>query len=94
MTRVHSNTSSGRLCDKAKQSAVVEALPIFRESVSSMTTQLVPPIEQALKERCRYVMLSYRREENEALFEMVEDMPIYDLEITKVLFTHTRRRIH
>ena len=81
--RVLINTFSGRLCDKAEQLSVFEDLSIFKELVSSMTTQLdLPRIEQVVKEYCRYVMLSHRWEENEPLFEKVVNKSIYDLEVS------------
>ncbi|KAF8554772.1 TPR-like protein [Imleria badia] len=77
------DTSSGLLCDKDRRATVFDALPIFKELVSSMTTQLdLTWIEQAVKNHCRYVMLSHKWEVNEPLFEMVENLSIYDLEVS------------
>ena len=79
--RVLIDVTSGRLYSKKQQAAAFEALPIFNELVSSMTTELdYARIWRTVKEFYRYVMLSHTWEDDEPLLQKVEDISIYKLE--------------
>lgn len=81
MPRVLIDTTSGRLYDKTQQAEAFEALPIYNELVSSMTTEMdYARIWGAVKEFYRYVMLSHKWEYGEPLLQKVEHISIYDLE--------------
>ena len=80
MPRILINTTTGRLYDKGQQAEAFEALPIYFELVSSMTTDLdYARIQRVVKEFYRYVMLSHRWQRNEPTFQLVETTPIYGL---------------
>ncbi|KAF8555027.1 hypothetical protein OG21DRAFT_963376 [Imleria badia] len=79
--RVLINTTTGRLHDKAEQAAAFEALPIFNELVSSMTTRIdYLRIKREVRQYFRYVMLSHKWKENEPLFQQVIHIVVYDLD--------------
>lgn len=81
MPRVLIDTATGRLCDKKQQVGTFEALPIYSELVSSMTTELdYARIWREVKEFYRYVMLSHKWEYDEPLLQLVENISIYTLE--------------
>ena len=81
LPRVLINTTTGRLHDRAEQASAFEALPIFNELVSSMTTRIdYVRIKREVRQYFRYVMLSHKWEENEPLFQQVVHIAVYDLE--------------
>ena len=81
MPRVLIDTATGHLYDKKRQAEAFEALPIYSELVSSMTTELdYALIWRTVKEFYRYVMLSHRWELDEPLLQKVENTSIYKLE--------------
>ena len=81
MPRVLIDTETGRLYDKTGQAAAFEALPIYDELRSSMTTGLDPErIQKEVKGFYRYVMFSHRWDYEEPLFQRVENISVYDLE--------------
>ena len=74
------DTITGHLYDKKGQAEVFEALPIYYELVSSMTTELDHSrIWIAVKRFYRYVMLSHRWQPNEPTFQLMENTSIYGL---------------
>ncbi|KAF8548773.1 hypothetical protein OG21DRAFT_1489089 [Imleria badia] len=78
--RVLINTTTGRLHDKVEQASAFEALLVFNELVSSMTTRIdYVRIKREVRQYFRYVMLSHRWEENEPLFQQVVHITVYDL---------------
>ena len=80
MPRVLIDTTTGRLYDKEQQAEAFEALPIYNELVSSMTTTMDHArIRSAVKESYRYVMLSHTWESNEPTFQLVETSSVYGL---------------
>ncbi|KAI9572541.1 hypothetical protein HD554DRAFT_2036106 [Boletus coccyginus] len=80
MPRVLIDTTTGRLYDKTQQAAAFEALPIYDELRSSMTTQLDRArIEKEVREFYRYVMLSHRWQPHEPTFQMVKNISVYGL---------------
>ncbi|KAF8555339.1 WD40 repeat-like protein [Imleria badia] len=80
MPRVLIDTATGHLYDKKRQAEAFEALPIYNELVSSMTTELDRArIWREVKEFYRYVMLSHRWEYDEPLLQKVEKISIYEL---------------
>ena len=81
MPRVLIDTTTGRLYDKQKQAEAFEALPVYDELISSMTTKLDEArIRRAVKKFYQYVMLSHRWEDDgEPLLRDVENISIYDL---------------
>jgi tetratricopeptide (TPR) repeat protein len=81
LPRVLINTTTGRLHDRAEQASAFEALPIFNELVSSMTTRIdYVRIKREVRQYFRYVMLSHKWEENEPLFQQVVHIAVYDLD--------------
>ncbi|KAF8554548.1 protein prenylyltransferase, partial [Imleria badia] len=75
------NTTTGRLQNKAEQTAVFMSLPIVSELVSSMTTRIDRSrIKREVRQFFRYVMLSHKWEENEPLFKQVVHITVYDLD--------------
>ena len=83
MPRVLIDTETGCLYDKARQAAAFEALPVYDELRSSMTTRLdLGRIQEEVKEFYRYVMFSHRWEHGEPLFQRVENISVYDLEVS------------
>jgi hypothetical protein len=75
------NTDSGRLLDKSGQARSFESQPIFRELISSMTTQIDHAhIEREVAEYYRYATFSHKWEDNEPLFENVIRIVVYDLD--------------
>ena len=81
MPRVLIDTETGHLYDKARQAAAFEALPVYDELRSSMTTRLDPErIQKEVEEFYRYVMFSHRWDYEESLFQRVENISVYDLE--------------
>ncbi|KAG9309770.1 hypothetical protein JVU11DRAFT_10144 [Chiua virens] len=81
--RVLIDTTTGRLYDKSQQGAAFEKLPIFNELRSSMTTRVSfdhTRIRREVKRYYRYVMLSHRWEYGEPLFQMVQNISVYELE--------------
>ena len=83
MPRVLIDTETGRLFDKTGQAAAFEALPVYNELRSSMTTKLDPErIQKEVKGFYRYVMFSHRWEYGEPLFQRVENISVYDLEVS------------
>ena len=81
MPRVLIDTETGRLYDKTGQAAAFEALPVYDELRSSMTTERdLERIQREVKEFYRYVMLSHRWDYDEPLFQRVENISVYDLE--------------
>ncbi|KAF8555338.1 hypothetical protein OG21DRAFT_922733 [Imleria badia] len=84
MPRVLIDTATGRLYDKKQQAEAFEALPIYSELVSSMTTKLdYALIWRTVKEFYRYVMFSHRWEYDEPLLQKVENISIYELEASQ-----------
>ena len=83
MPRVLIDTETGRLFDKTRQVAAFEALPVYNELRSSMTTKLDPErIQKEVKGFYRYVMFSHRWDYDEPLFQRVENISVYDLEVS------------
>ena len=83
MPRVLIDTETGRLYDKTGQAAAFEALPVYDELRSSMATRLhLERIQKEVKEFYRYVMFSHRWEYGEPLFQRVETISVYDLEVS------------
>ncbi|KAF8550490.1 hypothetical protein OG21DRAFT_1513946 [Imleria badia] len=81
LPRVLINTTTGRLHDRAEQASAFEALPIFNELVSSMTTRVdYVRIKREVRQYFRYVMLSHKWENNEPLFQQVVHIAVYDLD--------------
>lgn len=83
LPRILIDTTSGRVYDKQQQAGAFEALPIFSELVSSMTTQTqldYARIRKAVKEFYQYVMLSHRWKNGEPLLQQLGDISVYDLE--------------
>ena len=81
MPRVLIDTETGRLYDRTRQAAAFEALPVYNELRSSMTTGLEPErIQKEVKDFYRYVMFSHRWDYEEPLFQRVENISVYDLE--------------
>lgn len=81
--RVLIDTTTGRLLDKTQQVLAFEKLPIYSELVSSMTTQLDPArIQREVKQYYRYVMLSHKWDDNEPLLQTVENISVYELEVS------------
>ena len=81
MPRVLIDTETGCLYDKTRQAAAFEALPVYDELRSSMTTGVDPErIQKEVKDFYRYVMLSHRWDYEEPLFQQVERISVYDLE--------------
>ena len=75
------NTTTGRLHNRTEQASTFEALPIFKELVSSMTTRIdYVRIKREVRRYFRYVMLSHRWEENEPLFKQVVHIAVYHLD--------------
>ena len=80
MPRVLIDTTTGRLYDKTQQAEAFEALPVYCELVSSMTTELdYARVQRVVKEFYRYVMFSHRWERTEPTFQLVETTSIYGL---------------
>ena len=80
MPRVLIDTTTGGLHDKRQQAEAFEALPIYCELVSSMTTELdYARIWRVVKEFYRYVMLSHRWYPNEPTFQLVVTTSTYAL---------------
>ena len=76
------DTTTGHLHDKKGQAEVFEALPIYYELVSSMTTELDHAhIWRAVKTFYRYVMLSHRWQTNKPTFQLMENTTIYGLPV-------------
>ena len=83
MPRVLIDTETGRLYDKTRQAAAFEALLVYDELRSSMTTTLdLGRIQEEVKKFYRYVMFSHRWEYDEPLFQRVENISVYDLEVS------------
>ena len=81
MPRVLVDAKTGRLYDKIRQAAAFEALPVYDELRSSMTTGLDPErIQNEVKDFYRYVMFSHKWDYEEPLFQRVENISVYDLE--------------
>ncbi|KAF8547486.1 hypothetical protein OG21DRAFT_1450227 [Imleria badia] len=81
MPRVLINTTTGRLYNRTDQASAFEALPIFKELVSAMTTHISRSrIKSEVRQFFRYVMLSHKWEKNEPLFQKVVRMAVYDLD--------------
>ncbi|KAF8548319.1 hypothetical protein OG21DRAFT_1489483 [Imleria badia] len=81
LPRVLINTTTGRLHDRAEQASAFEALPIFNELISSMTTRIdYVWIKREIRQYFRYVMLSHKWEENEPLFQHVIHIAVHDLD--------------
>ncbi|KAF8123611.1 hypothetical protein EV363DRAFT_1272508 [Boletus edulis] len=79
--RILINIATGRLHDRTEQASAFEALPIFKELVSSTTTRIdYVRIKREVRQYFRYVMLSHKWEDNEPLFQQVVHMAVYDLE--------------
>ena len=82
MPRVLIDTTTGRLHDRTQLVEAFEALPIFNELVSSMTTEAkidYGRILREVKEFYRYVMFSHKWEHGEPLFQNVEHITVYEL---------------
>ena len=82
MPRVLIDTTTGRLHDRTRLAETFEALPVFNELVSSMTTE--EKVDHArvwreVKEFYRYVMFSHKWEHGEPLFRNVEHITVYEL---------------
>jgi hypothetical protein len=85
MPRVLIDTVTGRLYDKIQQAAAFEELSIYDELRSSMTSRLDHArIRMEVRKFYRYVMLSHRWQPNEPTFQMVQDIPIYELPVSPV----------
>ena len=83
MPRVLIDTETGRLFDKTGQAAAFEALPVYEELRSSMTTKIDPErIQKEVKGFYRYVMFSHRWDYGEPPFQRVENISVYDLEVS------------
>ncbi|KAH0831056.1 hypothetical protein J3R83DRAFT_13575, partial [Lanmaoa asiatica] len=83
MPRVLIDTTTGRLHHKTQQVVAFEELPIYDELRSSMTTRLDDArIWREVKNFYRYVMFSHRWESGEPLFQGVEHISVYELELS------------
>ncbi|KAF8556431.1 TPR-like protein [Imleria badia] len=81
LPRVLINTTTGRLHERAEQASTFEAVSIFNELVSSMTTRIdYVRIKREVRHYFRFVMLSHRWEENEPLFHQVIQIAVYELD--------------
>ncbi|KAF8555026.1 hypothetical protein OG21DRAFT_1461554 [Imleria badia] len=81
LPRVLINTTTGRLCHRAEQVSAFNALPIFDELVSSMTTRIdYVRIKREVQQFFRYVMLSHKLEPDEPQFQHVVHIAVYDLD--------------
>ncbi|KAF8552474.1 TPR-like protein [Imleria badia] len=81
MPHVLINTTTGRLQNKAEQTATFMSLPIVSELVSSMTTRIDRSrIKREVRQYFRYVMLSHKWEDNEPLFQQVVHIAVCDLD--------------
>ena len=79
--RVLINTHTGCLVDKSKQGSMFEKLPVYKEMISSMTTEIDDArIKQEVTQYYRYATFSHKWEENEPLFDKVVNVIVYDLE--------------
>ena len=79
--RVLINTTTGRLYDRAEQTSAFEAMPVFNELVSSITTRIdYVRIKREMRRYFRYVMLSHKWEDNEPLFQQMVHITVYDLD--------------
>ena len=84
MPRVLIDTTTARLYNKEQQAEAFEALPIYNELISSMTTRLDRArIPGVVKEFYQYVMLSHKWEYGEPLLQKDEKISIYDLEASR-----------
>ncbi|KAG8215514.1 hypothetical protein J3R82DRAFT_9161 [Butyriboletus roseoflavus] len=80
------DTRSGRLCDAEKRRKIFKEDPIFKELVSSMTTQLhLERINTVTRQYFQYVMLSHRWEAKELELADVLDNSIYELNTSPAL---------
>ena len=85
------NTTSGRLLDKSEQASLFESLPVFKEMISSMTTNIDDTrINQEVTQYYSYATFSHRWEDNEPLFDKVIHIVVYDLEESP---THDKLRM-
>ena len=85
MPRVLIDTTTGRLHDRTQLAEAFEALPVFNELVSSMTTEAKMDygrILREVKEFYRYVMFSHKWEHGEPLFQIVEHITVYELKVS------------
>lgn len=83
MPHVLIDTTTGRLHDKTQQAAAFAKLPIYDELRSSMTIQLDHErIRREVKNFYRYVMLSHKWGYGEPLFQRVEHISVYKLELS------------
>lgn len=83
MPRVLIDTTTGQLHDRIQQAQAFEALPVFNELVSSMTTEAQVDharIWREVREFYQYVMLSHKWELGEPLLRDVEQTTVYKLE--------------
>ena len=79
MPRVLIDTKTGRLYDRTRQAAPFEALPVYNELRSSMTTGLEPErIQKEVKDLYRYVMFSHREEAS--LIELIDGITTVDIQ--------------
>ncbi|KAG9311265.1 hypothetical protein JVU11DRAFT_8351 [Chiua virens] len=79
--RVLIHITSGRLLDKSKQAAAFEALLVYKELLSSMTTHIEHSrIDDEVQQYYRYAMFSHKWEDNEPLFHQVVHTNVYDLQ--------------
>ena len=78
--RVLIDTTTGRLYDKTQQAEAFNALPVYCELMSSMTTEVDNArIWRVVKKFYQYVMLSHRWQPNEPTFQLVDTASIYGL---------------
>ena len=83
LPRVLIDTTTGQLCDRTQLAEAFEALPIFNELTSSMTTRVDKArIWSEVVGFYRYVMLSHKWEDGEPLFWQVEHLTVYELEVS------------
>ena len=81
LPRVLIHVETGRLYDRAAQASLFESSAIFKELVSSTTIRKdYVRIKHEVRQYFRYVMFSHKWDDNEALFQEVVHMSVYDLE--------------
>ena len=79
MSPVLIDTRTGRPYDRTRQAAAFEALPVYNELRSSMTTGLdLERIQKEVKDFYRYVMLSHREEAS--LTKLIDGITTVDIE--------------
>ena len=83
LPRVLIDTITGQLRDRTQLADAFETHPVFNELISSMTTGVDENrIRSEVTKFYQYVMLSHRWEDGEPLFQKVELVTVYKLEVS------------